>query len=230
MFYFFLDLLLMHGLNFFFYQLLNYYNIKEKFLGNISFNLTRSIICGSLSYYAYKNYSNVWNDMCLLDKSFNFKLIIYHNSFLNYFIYDLFVMIYQVYKKINNQLRKDLLFHHLLAIFAMHVIEQNKMFHLSLLIGLSEGMSFVSGFKLLCNKLELKKINQFIIIYRLSYLIFIRMIFLWPSLIYFYISATHHCDNFKNNSSISLLLLFLGIILYNEFSWIKSGLKELKRI
>ena len=230
MFYFILDVLLMHGLNYFFYYLLNHFNIKEKFLGNISFNLTRSVICGSLSYYAYKNYSNVWNDKCLVNTSLNNKFFHYHNNFLNYFIYDLFVMIYQVYKNINTHIRKDLLFHHLLAIFSLHIIEENKMYHISLLIGLSEGMSFVSGIKLLCNKLELKKLNQYIIIYRLSYLIFVRMIFLWPSLIYFYILTIHQCENFKNNSSISLLLLFLGIILYNELNWIKSGLKEFKRI
>ena len=226
----FYDFCTMHLLSFLFFELLKYHDIENIFLGNIGFNLTRSFICGSLAFYSYQNLNKIYEDKCLTNNDFNNELIIYHRNFLNYFYYDIFVMIYQVYKNINKKIRYDLLFHHLLAIFVLNLINDYKMYNITLLIGLSEGMSFVSGFKLLCNKLELKKINQFIIIYRLSYLIFIRMIFLWPSLIYFYISATHHCDNFKNNSSISLLLLFLGIILYNEFSWIKSGLKELKRI
>ena len=69
-------------------------------------------------------------------------------------------MIYQVYKKINNKIRFDLLFHHMLALFVLNLLEYNKMYNLALLIGLSEEMSFVSGFKLISNKLkDLKKLE-----------------------------------------------------------------------
>ena len=79
-----------------------------------------------------------------MDNNLNNDLKIYHRNFLNYFIY-IFVMIYQVYKKINNKIRFDLLFHHLLGIFVLNLLDFNEMYNLTLLIGLSEGMSLVSG-------------------------------------------------------------------------------------
>lgn len=228
--YILLDFLFMHGLSYFFFRFFQYHNIEYRFLDNISFNLTRSIICGSISYYSYKNYNLLFNDKCLANEDFFNKLVRFHHLFLNYFVYDIFVMIYQVYKRINKNLRMDLLVHHLLAIFVLHLIDTYKMYNLSLIIGLSEGMSFVSGFKLLTNKLGLKKYSNIFVSYRLIYLIFVRMLFLWPSLIYFYNDITNQCEEFKKNKNISLLILFLGIIILNEVKWIKSGFKELKRI
>ena len=224
------DFGLIHFLSFIFYELLNYLNIENIFLGNLGFNLTRSIICGSLAYYSYKNLNNIYNDKCLLDNNLNNDLKIYHRNFLNYFIYDIFVMIYQVYKKINNKIRFDLLFHHLLGIFVLNLLDFNEMYNLTLLIGLSEGMSLVSGFKLLSNKLNKLKIKKFFIYFRLSYLIIIRMVFLWPSLILFYIDITNNCDKFKKYKNITLVFSLLSIIVYNEIKWIQSGIKELKRI
>ena len=139
-------------------------------------------------------------------------------------------MIYQVYKKINKNIRSDLLIHHILAIFVLHLIDSHKMYNLSLIIGLSEGMSIVSGLKLLTHKLGLKKYTNMFVSFRLFYLIGIRLLFLWPSLVLFYYDITNHCDKFKKNKNISLLILFLGIIILNEMKWIKSGFKELKRI
>jgi len=60
--------------------------------------MTRSLICGSISYYSYKNYNRLFDDKCLENETFSNELIHYHHQFLNYFIYDIFVMIYQVYK------------------------------------------------------------------------------------------------------------------------------------
>ena len=142
----------------------------------------------------------------------------------------IFCMIYQAYKKINNKIRFDLLFHHMLAIFVLNLLEYNKMYNLALLIGLSEGMSFVSGFKLISNKLNKTKIKKFFIYFRLSYLILIRMIFLWPSLILFYNEITNNCNKFKSNKNLTLVIGLLSIIVYNEIKWIQSGIKELKRI
>jgi hypothetical protein len=224
------DFIFMHGLSFVIYNLLNIFNIENRFLDNIGFNMTRSLICGSISYYSYKNYNRIFDDKCLENETFSNELIHYHHQFLNYFIYDIFVMIYQVYKNINKNIRIDLLIHHLLAIFVLHIIDDHKMYNLSLIIGLSEGMSLLSGFKLLASKLGLKKYTNMFVSFRLFYLICIRLLFLWPSLILFYNDITNNCDKFKKNKNISLLLLFLGIIILNEMKWINSGFKELKRI
>lgn len=225
-----IDFGLMHLLSFLFYELLNFYNLEKVFLGNLGFNLTRSIICGSLAYYSYKNLNNIYNDRCLISSELNDNLKNYHRNFLNYFIYDIFVMIYQVYKKINNKLRYDLLFHHLLAIFVLNSIEYDQMYNLTLLIGLSEGMSVVSGFKLISNQLNKITIKKGFIYFRLIYLIIIRMIFLWPSLIFYYNDITTNCDKFKTKKNNILVFGILSVIIYNEIKWIQSGIKELNRI
>ncbi len=230
MFHVLFDFFVMHILSFIFFNILNHYNIEKIFLGNLSFNLTRSIICGSLAFYSYKNLNKVYLDKCLVDENLNNNLKDYHRNFLNYFIYDIFVMIYQVYKNINKKIRYDLLFHHLLAIFVLNILNFNKMYNLTLLIGISEGMSFVSGIKLICNELNKNKIKKIFIYFRLIYLILIRIVFLWPSLILFYIDITNNCEKFKNYQNISLVFGLLSIIIYNELGWIKSGIKELKRI
>lgn len=139
-------------------------------------------------------------------------------------------MIYQVYKKINNKLRYDLLFHHLLAIFVLNSIEYDQMYNLTLLIGLSEGMSVVSGFKLISNQLNKITIKKGFIYFRLIYLIIIRMIFLWPSLIFYYNDITTNCDKFKTKKNNILVFGILSVIIYNEIKWIQSGIKELNRI
>ena len=226
----FYDFGIMHLLSFLFYELLTYYHIETIFLGNLGFNLTRSVICGSLAYTSYKNLNKIYDDKCLLNDTFNNDLLIYHHNFLNYFYYDIFVMTYQVYKNINKKIRYDLLFHHILAIFVLNLIDYNKMYNVTLLIGLSEGMSFVSGFKLISHKLNEIKMKKIFIYIRLLYLICIRLIFLWPSLILFYNDITNECDKFKNNKNITLLLCLLSMIIYNEIKWIQSGLKEIKRI
>ena len=71
------------------------------------------IVNNSYEECIYGNTSNnIYLDKCLTNENFNNSLKIYHRSFLNYFIYDIFVMIYQVYKNINKNIRMDLLFHH----------------------------------------------------------------------------------------------------------------------
>ena len=160
MIYIFFDFLIMHSLSYLFYILLKKFNLENKFLGNLSFNLTRSVICGSLAYYSYKKIDTIYIDKCLDNKDLYNSLQIYHRSFLNYFIYDIFVMIYQVYKNINTKIRMDLLFHHLFAIFVLNILEYNKMYNISLLIGISEGMSIVSGLKLLSLNLNLGRYNS----------------------------------------------------------------------
>jgi hypothetical protein len=190
----------------------------------------RSVICGSIALYSYQNYSKIFDDKCLENDKFKNQLVLFHDRFLHYFIYDLFVMMYQVFVKINKSIRIDLLMHHLLAIFILTYISRNEMYNITLLIGLSEGMSFVSGFKLLSNKLGLKKYSNICIRVRVGYLFFIRMLFLWPSLLYFYYQITNECEKFKKEKNIQLVCFFIGVIVMNEIKWIRSGLKELNRI
>ena len=104
------------------------------------------------------------------------------------------------------------------------------MYNISLLIGISEGMSIVSGLKLLCDKLNYSKTKNLLIYFRLSYLILVRMLFLWPSLFLFYIDITNNCDNFKKLKNTILVINLILIIGYNEIKWINNGIKELKRI
>ena len=223
---FFITILLCFGVNF----LLNIINIKEHFLGPIGVNLMRSIICGSLANISYKNYNLIFSDKCILYNS-NLEIFKnYHYTFFNYFVIDLLIMFYQKYTKIVENIRIDLLFHHLLAIQVLLIIEYNEMYSLSLLIGLSEGMSFVSGFKLLSNYYENKTVTNILIYYRLFYCIFVRMIFLWPSLFLIYNDMTTNCEKFKNNRSIMMVLSFLSIILMTETKWIYKGKKELMKI
>jgi hypothetical protein len=223
---FFLMLILCFGVNFF----LNLINIKEHFFGTIGVNLVRSIICGSLANNSYKNYAIIFSDKCILYES-NLEIFKnYHFTFLNYFIIDLLIMFYQKYNKIVEYIRYDLLFHHLLAIQVLLIIEYNEMYSLSLLIGLSEGMSLVSGFKLLSNYYNNKTITNLLIYYRLFYCVFVRMIFLWPSLFLLYNDMTLNCDKFKNNRSITMVLSFLSIILMTETKWLYKGKKELMKI
>ena len=223
---FFVTLLLCFGVNF----ILNLSNIKEHFFGPIGVNLVRSIICGSLANNAYKNYYLAINDKCIVIDS-NLELFkIYHHTFFNYFVIDLLIMFYQKYNKIVEYIRLDLLFHHLLAIQVLLIIEQTEMYSLSLLIGLSEGMSIVSGFKLLSNYFNNKYLTNIFIYYRLFYCIFIRMIFLWPSLFFLYNDMTNNCEKFKNNRNIIMILGFISIILFTETKWIYKGKKELMKI
>jgi hypothetical protein len=150
--------------------------------------------------------------------------------FLTYFIFDTVLLWYQVYLKIEKKIRMDLLLHHLLAITALIIIENKGLYSISLMIGLSEGMSLVTGPKLISMHLGYKKITNAFIIFRLLYLIFIRMLFIWPSLIYFYHKVTTSCDKFKNDRNMFLVISLVLIILHAEINWLHSGRKELARI
>lgn len=205
-------------------------NIDNKLFGKINVNVMRSIICGALAHKSYTDFKEIWNDKCLENTQTleNFKS--FHYSFFNYFIFDMIIMIYQVYRKIINELRIDLLIHHIIAINVLLLIDNQKMYSLSMLIGLSEGMSLVSGFKLISNHYGNKYITNLFIFYRLVYLIFVRMLFLWPSLIFLYNDITLNCEEFKKNRNFNMVFMFLSIIIYNEFRWIQSGRKELMKI
>jgi hypothetical protein len=150
--------------------------------------------------------------------------------FLSYFVFDTVLLWYQVYLKIEKKMRMDLLFHHMLAITALLIIEEKGLYSISLMIGLSEGMSLVTGPKLIAMEYGNKQITNAFIIYRLLYLIFVRMLFIWPSLIYYYHTITINCDKYKDDRNILLVLGLVIVIIHAEINWLHSGRKELARI
>ena len=227
---FYCNTLLMGSLTLFFHHILKKINVETQLFEKYSVNLMRSLICGTIAHEAYNNYNYIWLDKCLENTIVINKFKNFHYMFLSYFIFDTVVLLYQVYIKIEKRIRLDLLFHHLLAISALLIIENKEMYGLSLMIGLSEGMSLVSGPKLLSMHFGNKYLTNMFIIYRLLYLIFVRMLFIWPSLIYFYHNVTTNCDKYKDDRNILLVISMVLIIFHAEINWLHSGRKELARI
>ena len=205
-------------------------NIETQLFEKFSINMMRSIICGTIAHEAYQKYNYIWLDKCLDNEKIVNKFKDFHNMFLSYFIFDTVLLWYQVYLKIEKKVRMDLLFHHLLAIGALLIIEDKGMYGITLMIGLSEGMSLVTGPKLLSMHYGNKSLTNGFIIFRLLYLIFVRMIFIWPSLIYFYHTITLKCDKYKDTRNMVLVLFLVGLIFHAEINWLHSGRKELTRI
>lgn len=227
---FYYNAFLMGSITVLFHHVLKQFNVETKLFEKYSVNMMRSLICGTIAHEAYKNYKYLWMDKCLDNELMYNRFEDYHNMFLSYFIYDTVVLWYQVYLKIEKNLRLDLLFHHLLAISALLIIETKKMYGLTILIGLSEGMSFVSGPKLLSMYFNNKYLTNIFIIFRLLYLIFVRMCFLWPSLIYYYHISTSQCIKYQQERNILLVIALISMIFHAEISWLHSGRKELARI
>jgi hypothetical protein len=227
---YFYNILLMSSLTYAFHYLFKNIGIEKKLFEKYSINMMRSLICGSLSFEAYTKYNYLWYDKCLENNNTLTIFKNYHDAFLSYFIFDTVFLFYQVYLKIEKKIRLDLLFHHILAISALLIIENKGLYNLSLMIGLSEGMSLVTGPKLISMEYGSKIITNAFIIYRLFYLIFVRMLFLWPNLLYYYHIITSECEHFKKERNIYLVFFMIAIIIHAEISWINSGRDELARI
>jgi hypothetical protein len=217
-------------LTFGFHYIFKIMNIEKQIYEKFSINMMRSLICGTIAYESYNNYSYIWIDKCLENEIISNKFKEYHYTFLSYFIFDTILLFYQVYLNIEKNIRMDLLFHHLLAISALIIIENYELYGITLMIGLSEGMSLVTGPKLLSMNYGNKYLTNIFIVYRLLYLIFVRMLFIWPSLLYFYNDVTLNCDKYKNDRNIFLVIFLVMIIIHTEINWLHSGRKELTRI
>jgi len=227
---FYYNAFLMGSMTLLFHHILRKFNVETQLFEKFSVNMMRSLVCGTIAHEAYINYKYIWLDKCLDNQIISYKFEQYHNMFLSYFVFDTILLWYQVYLRIEKSIRLDLLFHHILAITALIIIENKKMYSISLLIGLSEGLSLVSGPKLLSMHFGNKYLTNIFIIYRLLYLIFVRMLFIWPSLIYFYNYITLYCDKHKNDRNLPLLLFLIGLIIHAEVMWFHNGRKELTRI
>ena len=170
---FYYNAFLMGSITLLFHHILKKYNVETQLFEKFSVNMMRSVVCGTIAHEAYINYKYIWLDKCLDNQIIIHKFEQYHNMFLSYFVFDTVLLWYQVYLKIEKNIRLDLLFHHILAITALIIIEYKKLYGISLLIGLSEGLSIVSGPKLLSMHFGNKYLTNIFIIYRLLYLIFI---------------------------------------------------------
>jgi hypothetical protein len=213
-----------------FHHIFKNINLEQRLFEKFSINMMRSLICGTIAHEAYLNYNYIWLDKCLENDKVLNKFKNYHYYFLSYFVYDTILMFYQIYLKIEKNIRYDLLFHHILAITALLIIDYHKMYNITLFIGITEGMSLVSGPKLIAMHYGKKYITNLFIIYRLLYIIFIRMLFIWPTLIYFYNNITNECDKYKNQRNIYLVIFLVIIIFHAEIKWLHSGRQELTRI
>ena len=227
---FYSNILIMGGLSLMFHKICKKYDIEQLLFEKYSVNLMRSVICGAIANEAYQKYNYIWLDKCLDNNSIMLKFKNYHQMFLSYFIFDTVILLYQYYIKIEKKIRLDLLFHHILAITALLIIENKRLYGISLIMGLSEGISLVSGPKLISMEYGSKKLTNFFISYRLFYLVFIRMLFIWPSLIYYYHYVTSYCDKYVEDRNMYLVLVMIFIITHAEISWIHSGRSELARI
>lgn len=227
---FYSNVFIMGSLTVFFHHIFKKINIEQQLFDRYSVNMMRSLICGTIAHEAYINYNYIWLDKCLENNSIMTKFKDYHYCFLSYFVYDTILMFYQIYIRIEKKIRYDLLFHHLLAITTLLIIDYNKMYNISLFIGLTEGMSLVSGPKLISMHYGKKNITNLFIIYRLFYIVFIRMFFIWPSLIYFYNDITNNCDKYKENRNMFLVIFLVAIIFHAEIKWLHNGRHELARI
>jgi len=227
---FYYNAFLMGSMTLLFHHILKKCNVENQLFEKFSINLMRSLVCGTVAHEAYINYKYIWLDKCLDNQVITHKFEQYHNMFLSYFVFDTVLLWYQVYLKIEKSIRIDLLFHHILAITALIIIENKKMYSITLLIGLSEGLSLVTGPKLLSMHFGNKYLTNIFIIYRLLYLIFVRMLFIWPSLIYFYNYITLYCEKYKSERNLPLVLFLVGLIIHAEIMWLHNGRNELTRI
>lgn len=208
-----------------------YIQIEQKYFERYSVNLMRSVAC-------YMIFSQSCES--LFQHSFSYDCTKYHEDhyslfyfFLAYIYYDTVLLIYQHYLGLEKKLRYDLLLHHVLAIFASTFIENHSLYQLTPYICLSEGISIVSGFKLLSNLFQHKKFTKYCIQYRLFYLMYIRMPLLWPYLLYIFYSNINNqiCDSgVYNYENFSYFIICITMIYSAEYLWYIRGKNELKSL
>ena len=209
----------------------NYFHYEKRVMERYSVNLMRSVMCLYFSLQGMKMIGDVWEDKCLVNDGMVNKIQNQiHYPFLSYFVFDTVIMFYQKYLKIEKKIRYDLLYHHGLAITSLMFIEYYKLYGLSTLITLSEGMSIVSGVKLILQDQTRNKWSKILVWYRMIYLVVIRMILLWPMIIFYYEKVTRECEEYKENRNMYLMIFLIMIIYHADIQWIHNGRKEIKRI
>lgn len=194
-----------------------------------SVNMMRSVICFTLFHESIRNITGVFKSICTNNTDIVYKE--YHTMFLSYFVFDTIILFYQKMRRIEKKIRIDLLLHHIFAINILLLVSKYKLYPLSLMIGLSEGMSIVSGPKLIAMQYGYKKVSNYFIKFRLLYIIFIRMCLLWPSILFYLFYIIRYCQDIElSNTILYISFGFIILIMGAEMSWINSGRRELIRI
>lgn len=227
---FYYNIFLMSGVITGFHHMLTGWGIQSHIYEKFGINMMRSLVCGTIAHEAYRNYQYIWLDKCLENDAIVLRLQEYQDMFMAYFVFDTVLLWYQVYTRIEKTMRIDLFLHHVLGITALMIIDYYRLYGVTLMIGLSEGMSFVTGPKLISMHYGNKRLTNAFIVFRLAYLVFVRMLFIWPTVIYFYNNVTTTCDRYKEGRNMPLVVFMVLLIFHAEIGWFYSGRKELARI
>ncbi len=219
-----------------FHYPLQYIHLETKYFERYSVNLMRSVACYMIFSQSCESlFHNGLTYHCNSHQEEHYDLFYF---FLAYIYYDTVLLIYQHYLGLEKKIRYDLLLHHLLAIFACTFIENHQLYQLMPYIGLSEGISIVSGFKLLANIFQQKELATYCIQYRLYFLTHFRMTLLWPYVLYLFYS---HIDNDQNQvkqevcnpeiynyENLTYFIMCITMIYSAEYLWYLRGKNELK--
>lgn len=204
---------------------------ERRVINRYSVNMMRSLMCLSFSVQGWKMLGDVWSDKCMEQEENVVKWSGLHYPMLSYFVFDTIILVYQRYLKIEKKIRYDLLFHHLLALVAMIMIEYEKMYGMSVLISISEGMSVVSGMKLiLMERSDSQYLVKGLVWYRMLYIFFIRMLYLWPTILYYYMNVTSECEKHREGRDMFMIGGLLLIIYHADILWLHNARREIKRI
>ncbi len=212
-----------------FHYPLQYIHLEKKYFERYSVNLMRSVSCFMISSQGFQHIldngiiSSIPNNTEITNISDIYDLFYF---FLAYIYFDTVLIMYQHYLGIEKKLRYDLLLHHLLALFSFHYIQNYNLYTLIPYIALSEGISITTGPKLLANVFQNKELTKYCILYRIYYLLFVRVSFLWPYILYLI-----YQNSSQNNSFELYNALFIIFMIYSmEYLWYIRGNKELKSI
>ncbi len=214
-----------------FHYPLQYIHLEQKYFERYSVNLMRSVACYMIFSQSCESlfYHGISMD-CTQYHSDQRDLFYF---FLAYIYYDTVLLIYQHYLGLEKKLRYDLLLHHVLAIFASTFIENYRLYQIVPYICLSEGISIVSGFKLLANIFQHKQLTKYCIQYRLFYLLYFRMPLLWPYILYTFYSQMDQntCDSgIYNYENLGYFIMCIMMIYSAEYLWYIRGKNELKSL
>ncbi len=215
-----------------FHYPLQYIELEKVYFERYSVNLMRSVACFMIFTQACES---------LFYRNLHFDCTQYHADeyelfylFLAYIYYDTVLLMYQHYLGVEKKLRYDLLLHHILAIFTTSFIENHQLYQFTPYICLSEGISVVSGIKLLAQIFNHHKLVKYCIQYRLAFLVYGRMLLLWPYVLYLFYShmpPESTCNTeIYNRENLSYVMMAMTMIYSAEYVWYMRGKGELKSL
>ena len=235
-FHFYTSLFSLGGLSFGFHAILAKLGLEERMFQKYSVNLMRSIACYVLSTegFSYIFFHPFYD----CSEPAREDAVDLHYFFLAYLYFDTMILLYQYYLGIEKKVRLDLLLHHGMALFGFTYLQSQGIYGLTPYLATSEGLSIVTGPKMIGQLLGKTSLVKACIFYRLTYLVFYRSLFLWPFLFYnFYKQVGNkECgDGGEGASAYSYenlgILGWMILSLYGmEYYWYLRGRSEIKSI